>query len=118
MRTPCEIWTGARTAGGYGETFRDGKVVYTHRVAWEEAHGPIPAGYDVHHRCRERACRNVEHLELKLHDEHAATKLTRADARAIRALSGRFTHREIAEQFGVSRPLVSLILAGRRWAAA
>jgi hypothetical protein len=38
--------------------------VYAHRLAWEEANGPIPAGMYVCHTCDVPACVNVEHLFL------------------------------------------------------
>lgn len=33
------------------------------RVAWVIANGPIPEGYDVHHKCFVRRCNNPMHLE-------------------------------------------------------
>jgi hypothetical protein len=38
--------------------------VYAHRLAWEKANGPIPAGMYVCHTCDVPACVNVEHLFL------------------------------------------------------
>jgi hypothetical protein len=35
-----------------------------HRLAWKAAHGEIPHGKQVRHTCGNRACINVEHLEL------------------------------------------------------
>lgn len=35
-----------------------------HRVAWEAAHGPIPTGLTIDHKCRNRRCCNVGHLRL------------------------------------------------------
>ena len=43
-----------------------------HRLKWEEAHGSIPDGYEVNHRCLNRACSNLEHLELLDGTEHAS----------------------------------------------
>ena len=39
-------------------------VQLAHRVAWEDARGPIPDGLTIDHLCRVRNCVNVEHLEL------------------------------------------------------
>ena len=35
----------------------------THRVVYIAARGPVPVGYDVHHKCFNRRCVNIEHLE-------------------------------------------------------
>lgn len=62
----CWLWTGAYEGlDGYGGVWVPslGKVVKTHRVAWELAHGPIPDGAHVDHLCRVKRCVNPEHLE-------------------------------------------------------
>ena len=37
------------TAKGYHRITRGGRLVMAHRWLWEQAHGPVPAGHDVHH---------------------------------------------------------------------
>ena len=62
----CWIFTGARSAAGYGVIGaggRDEGVVYVHRVTYEHRIGPIEPGYQVDHLCRVRACCNPKHLE-------------------------------------------------------
>lgn len=64
----CHVWTGGKTLGGYGNfgyetAHRGGKQDLAHRWIYEHTVGPIPAGYDIDHLCRNRACVNVEHLE-------------------------------------------------------
>ncbi len=59
----CWIWKGAAHRGGYGYLYLDGgRFVYAHRFAWELAHGPIPSGRRVYHRCGVRLCVRPEHL--------------------------------------------------------
>lgn len=117
----CVEWHKSCQPSGYGQTFRDGRVVYAHRVAYEDAHGPIPDGLTVHHTCGRRNCVNVEHLVLLERAEHSGRlgghgKLTRGDAERLRQRRREgLLHRELAEEFGVSRSLVSMILAGKRW---
>ena len=56
----CREFGGSRNRGGYGQISVDGKMAATHRVAWESANGPIPAGLDVLHHCDNRPCCQTE----------------------------------------------------------
>lgn len=47
-----------------------GKSLYVHRVLWEDANGPIPAGHEIHHVCFDHRCVNPEHFELLTISEH------------------------------------------------
>lgn len=119
----CILWPQPGRRNGYGETFRDGKVLYAHRLAWEEAHGPIADGLTIHHRCEVRACINTKHMELLRRDDHAGAlghgKLTREEAREIRDLAEAGLKTPwIAAAYGVSKTLVIFIRQRKRWAAA
>lgn len=59
----CWIWTGADNGRGYGKAKVSGRSVYVHRAAYEALVGPIPAGLDLDHLCRNRGCYNPAHLE-------------------------------------------------------
>jgi hypothetical protein len=59
----CVEFTGATSPTGYGFVRVDGKNVYAHRLAYEDAHGPIPEGLVIDHLCRNRACVKPSHLE-------------------------------------------------------
>lgn len=70
----CWPWTGSIKPGrhgGYG-MFRggDGVTARSHRVAYEFQVGPIPAGLELDHLCRNRACQNARHLEPVTHHEN------------------------------------------------
>ena len=73
--SPCIIWQGTRHAEGYGIVTQGGRQVLAHRAAWENAGRAIPAGYQLHHICLNKACVNVEHLELVTRREHAQRHL-------------------------------------------
>jgi hypothetical protein len=59
----CWLWTGAENQG-YGRVYKwRGRSQMAHRVAYEHAHGPIPAGLHLDHLCRNTYCVNPDHLE-------------------------------------------------------
>lgn len=71
----CLLWLGSVDRGGYGKVWvKDGPGRGTyrkvHRVAWEAANGPIPAGLQIDHKCRVRSCVNTAHLEAVTHAEN------------------------------------------------
>lgn len=68
QKTLCRLWQGAVDGDGYaifsrkhhGVTKR--KRVY--RWVWEQKNGPIPDGLVVRHKCDNRVCYRLSHLEL------------------------------------------------------
>jgi len=83
----CWEWIGDRYKdGGYGR-FWDGKRnVRAHRHVYEAARGPIPAGLELDHLCRNTRCVNPDHLEAVTH----RTNVLRGDATS--AKNARKTH--------------------------
>lgn len=62
----CILWTGPLGKEGYGSVWnsRRRQTDSAHRLAWERAYGPIPSGLVIDHLCRNRACVNVDHMEV------------------------------------------------------
>lgn len=86
---PCKLWPGKPSVDGYGRTSRTVDGVRTmwlvHRLAWVEAHGPIPEGMFVCHHCDTRACYEVEHLFLGTHQDNMDDMLSKGrEARGAR----------------------------------
>jgi hypothetical protein len=80
-----------------------------HRLEWEKVHGSIPEGYTVDHKCKNRQCQNVNHMQLLLVSEYA-----RKD-NALRYLVDNVkTLRWIAENSGMSPKDVAERLQVRR----
>ena len=55
----CWLWRGAVNPSGYGVFLS----VPAYRLAYEWMVGPIPAGMELDHLCREKLCVNPHHLE-------------------------------------------------------
>lgn len=60
----CLVWTGHLNANGYGKIKTGGRDGFAHRYAWERVNGPIAKGMTIDHLCRNRACVNLEHLDV------------------------------------------------------
>jgi hypothetical protein len=127
--TECVLWAGGVYRTGYGRAYvpgsgygkRDGRDVLAHRMIYERERGPIPVGMQIHHRCENRLCVNVEHMEIVRVDEHAGGrghgKLTLDTAAQVkRLLAGGARGIDVAAQFGISAQQVCNIRKGRCWA--
>lgn len=136
--TGCWLWSGCGLKSGYGAFNRgDGVMVLTHRYAYERHYGPIPDGMFVCHRCDTPACVNPAHLFAgsprdntqdmlakgrwivpeRVGEANGRAKLTAATVAEIRArLSVGEKPARLAEEFGVTTPLIYQIRRGTIWA--
>ena len=79
---PCWLWTGCTQR--YGKIKTGGKkgTAYAHRLSYEWAHGPVPAGLELDHLCDTTRCVNPAHLEAVTHSENELRKVARRRLRA------------------------------------
>lgn len=137
----CWPWLGSRNKAGYGICGDDGPDTsrIAHRNAWVLTNGPIPNGLSVLHHCDNPPCCNPAHHftgtyldnardreakgrrvsflapvmpgeanpNAKLTDQAICT-IRRERARGVPGL-------ELSLRFGVNRPTIYNIAAGRRW---
>ena len=131
--TGCLEWT-ACTRGGYGLIKVDGKHVNAHRVAWELAYGPIPAGLWVLHRCDNPACVEPSHLFLGTPADNTRDAMTKrrlvnppsprgrgklnpVAVRVIRYFHAKgVSQRKLARLHGVSKSTVGNVVHRKTWA--
>lgn len=134
----CWGWSAALFESGYAAIADEPPsraMLLGHRVSHVLHIGPIPDGLCVLHRCDVRSCTNPRHLFLGTkadnHDDkiakerqprgetHHWAKLTQRQADLIRAVRSAWgtPMQDIADVFGVSRALVSLVLANKIWVA-
>lgn len=114
--TPCWIWQKFTTDKGYGWWQRGGHN-YAHRAYYEIFKGPIPAGRQIDHLCRQRACCNPDHLEAVTAavniQRSSQAKLTPEDVLTIRQSDA--TDRELAKRFGVSHSTIGNVRRATTW---
>lgn len=92
---------------GYFRKVINSRWVMYHRHVWEEENGCIPDGYEINHKCKNRACCNLEHLEILEGSEHAIESNTGRNGERQEAAKDFWTSNqcrgvELAERFGVS----------------
>lgn len=128
----CIEWVKGCNQFGYGYLNFRGISYRVHRAAFELAHGQIPDGMVVCHRCDNRRCLNVEHLFLgtgldnmrdmtakgrQLHGErHHSARITAATAAEIRRnFRSGIGRPVIAQSLGVSYDVVYRVTTNRSW---
>lgn len=130
----CWEWQDHRVRAGYGAVRVGDKIKRAHRVAYELAYGPIPAGHYVCHRCDNPPCVNPRHLFAGTPAENSQdreskgrrkpargsrsgmAKLTETDVVDIlRRLQSGEKQKPIAAIYGVDFTLISMIKRGKIW---
>ncbi len=68
----CLVWTGSQRKG-YGEVWlKGGRRMQAHRFAWLISGRQVNDDEHIHHRCENRSCLNLDHLEKLSAGEHAS----------------------------------------------
>lgn len=121
FNTPCWVWQRAKTRNGYGSTWSAGQWMGAHVLYYTRKHGPVPNGMELDHLCRVRQCVNPDHLEPVTSAENIrrspVAKLTANQVVDIKQrLQQGVANKVLAEDYGVSRPLISNIKRGVAWA--
>lgn len=131
----CLSWPYAKYRDGYGQVWFEGRLTGAHRVVCLLAHGePESDGLDAAHSCGNGmgGCVNAQHLRWATRAanfadmaEHGTkpiganapwAKLSDDGVREIRRLAGTMPQKDIAVRMGVSKPTISAVLSGKRWA--
>lgn len=124
----CWPWTGYVNEDGYGGFFFGGRMVGAHELAVTFSTGEVRLPQlDTCHSCGHRVCCNPRHLRFDTRQSNVGdtvrmgrnhrpqTRLTDADVRLLRERRAAGAAQiDLAEQFGISQGLVSMIINGHR----
>jgi hypothetical protein len=110
-----------------------------HRMVWESFYGPIPEGFEINHKNGNKKDPSLENLEIctpsqnilhafrvlgkktnfkpMIGEENGCSKLSEADVLRIRDLyaAGGARQKDLADKFGVSQRMISLITRREKW---
>lgn len=131
----CLPWPYAKNTGGYGLIDVNGRQRIVPRYLCEIFHGPPPSPAHVTaHSCGKghEGCCNSRHLSWKTSKENSAdmlthgtrqrgeshhqAKLSEADVRQIRELTGKMTMVKVGEMFGVCLQTIWSVQKRKIWA--
>jgi len=132
----CWLWTSTTNWAGYG-AFRFRGKNGAHSASYLIHFGPIPKGMHVLHRCDIPQCVRPDHLFLGTHadnmrdmankgrckpasmpgESHPSAKLKANDVIEIRRryAAGGIRQKDLAFEFGVTQPLVGMIIRRQAW---
>lgn len=127
--TSCWEWRAGLHPTGYG-TLQIGRgYELAHRISYRLAHGAIPDGAHILHKCDNPACVRPDHLFVGTHADNMrdmakkgrmngghGVKLNPAKVRQIRQLNAEgATQQSLADQFGVALMTINHVIKRRTW---
>jgi hypothetical protein len=145
--TGCWLWDACGGKTRYGTLYDSSskKMIRATRFIYEQAHGKIPDGMVVRHKCDVSLCVNPDHLEIgtqadnvrdtvdrgrvdcRKGEENGRSKLTEDDVKYIRSVlkksdpskpKSRWVGadpKELAEKYGVRRETIYDVAKGSKW---
>lgn len=132
----CWLWTGAVSRAGYGNFWTGSYYTHAHRAAYMLAHGPIPKGTVIMHKCDCARCVNPSHLLRGTQlenirdmiakgrrgytglkgERNPKSKLTREEVHQIRQeFKKGQTRAELARTYSVNWTTINRIVKRRYW---
>lgn len=66
----CWGWKGSHNERGYGIVRLKERRFRVHKVMYEWVNGPVPAGFELDHLCKNEGCWRIDHLEQVTHAEN------------------------------------------------
>ena len=108
--SPC--WLGRAHSRGYYYFKVSGRNMLAHCLAYRTLVGPIPAGLELDHLCRNRNCYNPAHLEPVTHRENC---LRGRNAQSEKTHCPKGHNYEKVATDGKRRCRECMLAASRRW---
>jgi len=127
--TKCNLWLWGQDSSGYGALKFRGQVERAHRAIWIMYNGDIPDGLLVRHKCDNRLCTNIDHLELgtiqqNIQDREERNRGSKGEDRpnsilkedqVVHIYTCSIPSKVLAEEYGVSTKTIQMIRSGKRW---